>query len=70
MLKTLLYGWILLLSLSGCASNVPVAASCPPPPPVPSVLLKPPSAGPSYSESWNNWMNEVRDLLNKLTEPD
>ncbi len=57
----------LLLTLSGCATTVPVAVTCPPPPPVPEVLASPASTGPSLSKRYNDLMMQFRDSLAKAT---
>jgi len=53
MLKTLALLLLLMLTVSGCASNEtpPCSDSCPPPPQLPAVLTaKPVSTGPSSSQ--------------------
>ena len=56
-----------VLTISGCATPVPVAVSCPPPPPVPEVLALPVSTGPNLSKRYNDLMQELRDSLTKAT---
>ena len=55
------------LTLSACATTVPVAVSCPPPPPVPEVLALPASTGPNLSKRYNDLTTEFRASLQKAT---
>lgn len=58
---------VLLALSSGCATNVPVAVSCPPPPPAPSVLTEPVLTGQSLTERYNVMRKELQDSLLKAT---
>jgi len=51
---------IISLSISGCATSVPVAVECPAPPPVPQVLNEPVSVDPSL-------MRRLHDSLTTST---
>jgi hypothetical protein len=57
----------LLLTLSGCATPVPV--SCPPPPPVPLVLSSPASTEPSLLMRYEPIEKALSDSLEKAQRP-
>ncbi len=50
MLNSRIYVLLMILSISGCVTNVPVPVQCPDPPPVPQVLKEPVSEGPSLMQ--------------------
>lgn len=53
----------MILWLSGCASPVPLAVTCPPPPPVPQILTEPASTEPSLTQQLADLMQAFRESL-------
>ncbi len=60
---------VLLSLLSGCATSVPQAVSCPPPPPVPQVLLEQIDSGPSPSERIETLLKAYEERVNAAAKP-
>ena len=59
------YSLLTLALLTGCATPVPVAVTCPNPPPAPQVLTEPRSTEPSLTQRYDDLMREFRDSLQR-----
>lgn len=59
-----------VLILTGCATTVPVAVTCPLPAPLPAALTESVSTEPSLSLRYSNSMGMFRESLAKAMLPD